>query len=505
MNKYPSLLFFIILLFSGCQQGQKVFIAQGIMSGEASENSIILQSRLTAADTLIHGDIPGLAGVGKFELSDDASFANSINSDWLATDSTYDFILKYSFEDLKAGTQYYYRLHYGSSKKNTKTSHIGSFKTNYGADALGESSIVIVTGMNHYHFHYGKYKGSKAYAGTDKQLGYPALKSILELRPDYFIGTGDNVYFDHPNENGFVKAKKKGDNPNPGGYDGKEVIDEAGIRRKYHEQFFQPRFKKLFADVSTYWEKDDHDYRKNDADPYTVFPVSHELGIASFKEQLPVVDPIQGGKTYRTHRINKDLQLWFVEGRDYRDANSKQDGPDKTLWGPEQIAWLKTTLLASDATFKILITPTPMVGPDDAYKKDNHVNTQGFRNEGEAFFDWIVENDFLEKNFYIVCGDRHWQYHATHPKGIEEFSTGALVDNNSRAGRLAGDPKSTDPDGEIVQHYVQGTNAEATGGFLSVSNKIGDIPELHFQFYDEHGKFLYSNIKKSNRKSIKNN
>ncbi len=63
----------------------------------------------------------------------------------------------------------------------------------------------------------------------------------MALKPDYFIGTGDNVYFDHPNQKEFVKAKKRGDNPNPGGHDGKEVIDESGIRKKYHEQFFQPR------------------------------------------------------------------------------------------------------------------------------------------------------------------------------------------------------------------------------------------------------------------------
>ena len=269
------------------------------------------------------------------------------------------------------------------------------------------------------------------------------------------------------------------------------------MRKKYHQQFFQPRFKDLFVEVSTYWEKDDHDYRLNDADPYTEFPISHDLGIKNFKEQLPVVDPVTGRKTYRTRRINSDLQLWFVEGRDYRDANTLPDGPDKTLWGAEQIDWLKSTLMASDATFKVLISPTPMVGPDDASKKDNHVNQKGFRHEGEAFFDWILNNGFLEKNFYIICGDRHWQYHATHPKGIEEFSCGALVDNNSRAGRLAGDPKSTDPEGKITQHYIQGTAEQASGGFLQIVNKSNLKPELHFNYFDENGVLLYNTVKQA--------
>ncbi len=36
---------------------------------------------------------------------------------------------------------------------------------------------------------------------------------------------------------------------------------------------------------------------------------------------------------YRTRRMGRDLQLWFMEGRDYRDPNSQVDGPDKSIWG----------------------------------------------------------------------------------------------------------------------------------------------------------------------------
>lgn len=497
MKNFFILIALLIAFFSSCQQHQKIFLGQGIMSGEATESSIILQARLTLADTLIDGDVPGAKGVGRFELCTDETFTNSLYSPWITADSLSDYILKHRFIDLLPASIYYYRLHFGASEINTQVSDAATFKTNGGKNIRDEFSLVVVTGMNYYHFHYGKYNRNKAYKGEDKHLGYPALKTIADIKPDYFIGTGDNVYFDHPAERNFLSNVERGNDPHPGGYDGKEVLEESGMRRKYHEQFVQPRFKDLFQSVSTYWEKDDHDYRLNDADPYSDFPISHELGIKNFKEQVPVVAPGSDDKTYRTRRINKDLQLWFVEGRDYRSANSDEDGPDKTLWGAEQLEWLKSTLLESDATFKLLVSPTPMVGPDDAYKKDNHVNPQGFRHEGEAFFDWIVSNGFLEKNFYIVCGDRHWQYHATHPKGLEEFSCGALVDNNSRAGRLAGDPNSTDPEAKIVQHYVQGTSKQASGGFLNIKNALTDTPELHFNFYDEQGTLNYSVVKKA--------
>jgi alkaline phosphatase/alkaline phosphatase D len=478
---------------------QDIYLGQGIMSGEATSTSIILQSRLTVSDTLINGDLPGKPGIGEFQIDANSEFENPISSDFIEALPENDFILKTKIEGLNPGTKYFYRLRFGTHKNSLLTSETGSFKTLPGSESDAEVSFVVVTGMNYYHFHYGNYNRAQAYSGEDKHLGYPALEAIYTLKPDYFIGTGDNVYFDHPARRGFERAVNAGKDPHPGGYEGNEVVDESGMRRKYHEQFVQPRFRKLFRNVGTYWEKDDHDYRFNDADTLREFPISHALGIKNFREQLPVVDPHdRDSKTYRTHRMSQDLQIWLLEGRDYRSPNLMEDGPDKTLLGKEQLRWLKETLLASDATFKMIISPTPMVGPDDAYKRDNHVNHQGFRYEGDAIFNWLVENGFLNKNLYILCGDRHWQYHAKHPSGIEEFSSGALVDNNSRAGRLAGDPNSTDPDGLIEQFYVQGDAESASGGFLMVKvQRDGDVPIASFQHYDERGNLLYETRKET--------
>lgn len=476
---------------------QDIFLGQGIMAGEATSTSVILQSRLTVSKSLLNGDLAGKQGVARFEIDEDSSFSGPIKTDFIMALAENDFIIKKKINSLESGSKYFYRLRFGKDSHAVFTSEIGTFKTLPGPDRDSKISFAVVTGMNYNHFHFGKYDSTRAYSRTDKALGYPALATIKNLQPDYFIGTGDNVYFDHPNKANYERAVKAGDFPHPAGYGGMEVVDESGMRRKYHEQFIQPRFRDLFMNVGTYWEKDDHDYRFNDADPHQDLPISHELGIKNFKEQLPVVDPDEvHAKTYRTHRMSQDLQIWMLEGRDYRSPNQMEDGPDKTLLGTEQLRWLKETLLESDASFKFIISPTPMVGPDDAYKSDNHVNLKGFRYEGEAIFKWLVDHDFLDKNLYIICGDRHWQYHAMHPSGIEEFSTGALVDNNSRAGRLAGDPESTDPEGKIKQFYIQGDRESASGGFLLVTTKRdGNIPIASFQYYDENGVILYETKK----------
>ena len=463
---------------------------QGEIAGEVTTTSVILQSRLTVGSELVEADLAGTEGAARFEVGTTSGFENSFESDWMAATPDNDFIEKTKIDGLNPGTRYYYRLIFGPDQELVRAGRTRTFKTLDGADVASEVSFVVVTGMNYNAFQHGAgpvgqddAPARPAYEGPDKHLGFPGLKSILDLGPDFFVATGDNVYYDVP-------AQTAARTP-------------VELRRKWHEQFAQPRFADLFAEVPTYWEKDDHDYRFNDSDNAGDTEPSVELGIATFLEQVPVVDPADPNPvTYRTHRINQDLQIWLIEGRDYRSPNMMPAGPEKSLWGAEQRAWLERTLLESDATFKVLISPTPMIGPDDAeqagrpaeghdaLKRDNHANPAGFQYERDSFFGWLIDNRFLEEqNFFIVCGDRHWQYHSIHPTGFEEFSTGALVDANSRLGRRPGDPESTDPEAMIEQPYAQ---SERSGGFLHITISPGVQPIATFLFHDERGVLLHT-------------
>ena len=450
---------------------------QGEMVGEVTSESAILQSRLTLPYLDEHGDALPASGIARFEISEDAEFADPATTEWFPTTPERDGIVKTKITRLLPATTYYYRLVFGSDREHVRAGPIRSFRTHYMPDARARHSFVVVTGMNYHAFHFSKGGSSaphlQAYAGPDRQLGYPALASILRLQPDFFIGTGDNVYYDGPRET--------------------SARTESAMRKKWHEQFIQPRYVELFAQVPTYWEKDDHDYRDDDCDNTGDQGPSVELGKRIFREQVPIVDPKDpDAVTYRTHRPGKLLQVWLPENRDYRSANLSPDGPGKTIWGETQKNWLKETLLQSDALFKIIVSPTPMIGPDDLRKKDNHCDIGGFRHEGDEFFRWAKENGLLEKGLYIVCGDRHWQYHAIHPSGFEEFSCGALVDANSRLGRKPGDPQSTDADAQIRQPF---TSPKPTGGFLQVvvePDEVSQTATLAFRFYDEQGALLHA-------------
>jgi alkaline phosphatase D len=114
----------------------------------------------------------------------------------------------------------------------------------------------------------------------------------------------------------------------------------------------------------------------------------------------------------------------MVEGRDFRTPNKQPDGPAKTIWGRRQKEWFFQTVKESDATFRILISPTPLVGPDRANKNDSYAN-KGFTYEGNEIRKFIGD----QKNMYVICGDRHWQYVSVDPKtGVREYACGPSSD-----------------------------------------------------------------------------
>jgi alkaline phosphatase D len=455
--------------------GRTIGHLQGEMAGELTSHSVLLQSRLTVARVDSRGDVPGVNGIARFAVARSPSFDAARHTQWLTAEARSDHVVKVKVDGLAPATRYYYRLEFGSDREHLRYGPVRTLRTHHTATDVARHRFVVVTGMNYHAFHYG-YPDRPKYAASDRHLGYPALASIARLAPDFFVGTGDNVYYDAPRSTA--------------------AVDATSMRKKWHEQFVLPRYVGLFAKVPTYWEKDDHDYRYDDCDNETDKQPSVELGLKIFREQVPVTDPKDPtAVTYRTHRAGRLLQVWFPENRDYRSPNDAPNGSEKTIWGREQKEWLERTLLESDATFKIIVSPTPMIGPDDRRKRDNHCDVEGFIDEGDEFFAWAKKEGFLDKGLYFVCGDRHWQYHSIHPTGFEEFSCGALVDANSRLGMGPGDPKSSDATGKVRQPY---TSREPSGGFLDVEvdfDVVASDAFLHFRFRDEHGALLHAETK----------
>ena len=132
----------------------------------------------------------------------------------------------------------------------------------------------------------------------------------------------------------------------------------------------------------------------------------------------------------------------------------------------------------SDAAFKMLISPDPILGPDRDNKKDNYSNSN-FKHEGDEIREFLSGID----NVYLCNGDRHWQY-VTHWEHLDlwEFSCGAGSD--AHAGGWNQDDRR--PEHRFLR---------VKGGFLNgrVFRKNG-VPELVLQHRDVSGQVVHEEI-----------
>ncbi|MBL8228275.1 MAG: alkaline phosphatase D family protein [Bryobacterales bacterium] len=387
------------------------------------------------------GSTPGAPGRMRLAYATNERLNGARRTDWVNADPASNYASQFALGALKPDTIYHYAAETASPQGKLHAPLRGQFRTAPRIDSTGGVRFCMTT--------------CQKYSELDHSDGFHIYESIRKLDPRFFISAGDIVYYDS-------------DDPQA------NTVELA--RYHWDRMFSFPRHIELMRHVPGYWEKDDHDTLTDDVWPDMKMGPQYRMsfadGLRIFRQQVPM-----GPKTYRTFRWGKTLQVWLVEGRDYRSPNRMPDGPEKSIWGVEQKQWLMRSMAASDADWRILISPTPVVGPDRPTKGDNHSNAQ-FAHEGKEFREWAKQT--LGNNFVNINGDRHWQYHSVHPQtGTHEFSVGPSSD--SLASGTPGEDKN--------YHRFH----RVKGGFLEVeTERRANESFLHFRLRDVMGAVTYS-------------
>ena len=386
----------------------------------------------------LEGAVPGAAGFARvlYRLDDSAQFDATT---WQEVDPEADFTTQFRLKGLEPARQYHIAVEFGATPQSDLKRLAGKFRTAPAADAIQPVTFTVVTGQS--------------YPDRDSPDGYKIYGEMQKMDPDFFVHTGDILYYDR-------EAK---------------TVDLAN----WHWQriYSMNGLLDFHRNVPSYFMKDDHDTWVNDAWPtmqsHFMGEFTFQQGVEIFPQQVPM-----GDLTYRTVRWGKDLQIWLVEGRDYRSANDDPDGPGKSIWGTEQMEWFKRTVQESDATFRVLISPTPVVGPDRGSKRDNHAN-EGFQHEGDLLREFIASQD----NLVVACGDRHWQYvsvDAVH--GVKEYSSGPVSDQHAGG---------WNNDKILPEHRY----LNVTGGFLAITvERREGNPALIARHYGVDGRVLNEDV-----------
>ena len=245
----------------------------------------------------IEGAVIGSSGEARVRYRE-TSADDWQSTNWEPVDPERDFIRQFMLTGLAPATEYELRVEARPTGSETASSALdGQFRTAPAPDQVARVVFTATTGT--------EYDDLDAPAG-----GFRIHQSMMDIGADFFVHTGDIVYYD-------AWAKN---------------VDLA--RWGWARMFSLPTSLEFHRQVPAYFMKDDHDVWQDDTWPTQesryMGDFTFQDGVEIFKEQVPM-----GERTYRTFRWGQDVQIWLAEGRDYRSANPDPDETTKTIWGAE--------------------------------------------------------------------------------------------------------------------------------------------------------------------------
>jgi len=350
-----------------------------------SDPAVLLAAQLPSGAALedMFGACPGAVGRVRISYYPEHRRRKMRQTAWVETSGEHDFTAQWKLEGLTPGKKYLTVIEAQSPDGKPSAVALGSFQM-APPKSSAEPFTFCVTTCHDFIRRDDGLRGHKIYT------------AMPLLAPAFIVHAGDIEYYDKPDPWALTKEL---------------------MRFKWGRLFALPANRSFYSTTSTYFIKDDHDTLANDCWPGQRYgAVTFEEGVRLFnEEQFPSRSP-----RYATVRWGRHLQIWVLEGRDYRSPHTMPDGPEKSILGAGQKAWLLQTLADSDAAFKLVFSPTPIVGPDRRNKKDNHANAI-FAREGEE----LREKLSAIPGVIVCCGDRHWQYASVDADtGLWEFGCG---------------------------------------------------------------------------------
>ena len=206
--------------------------------------------------------------------------------------------------------------------------------------------------------------------------GYEIFDAIAAKAPDLMVWLGDNLYFQTQDE-----------------------LDPASMAARYRRQRAHPALARLLVAAPQLAIWDDHDYGPNDADMSYVMK-GESLTLfrrywANPSYGLPDALGIFGRARWG------DVDLFLLDDRWYRSANKLIDEPGKTMFGAQQLVWLRNALVYSHATLKLVANGTQLWNRANRFEGFNH-----YSYEQKAFADWLVAQRV--DGVMFASGDRHF-------------------------------------------------------------------------------------------------
>lgn len=211
--------------------------------------------------------------------------------------------------------------------------------------------------------------------GTPYGGDYEIFGAMAQAKPDLTVWMGDNVYY---RENDYTSAE--------------------GMAHRWRHDRALPELQPLLRTGRHVATWDDHDFGPNDSN--SSFSLKG-AALDIFKRQwanrswgLPEAPGVFG------NFMESDIEFFLLDGRYHRDSDRDKDNPDKTMLGSAQLRWLKNALLASTATFKVIVSGSQVLNDPQRFE-----GWHNFKAERDGFLKWLQDNGV--RGVIITSGDRH--------------------------------------------------------------------------------------------------
>lgn len=440
----------LCVLVAGALPAGAANLAAGPMAGHRDARSTIIWLQADAAakaqieywpESAAQGAAQSSAGLaaaaGKAALAaPEASKASKAaaahqRSAAVALTSADDFTAHITLDALTPGTRYRYRVLLDGKEARVPetlsfhTEALWQWRKHSYNPALGHTppDFTVAFGSCVY-VNDPPYDRSLAPAGKPYGSHYSVFASIAAKKPDVMLWLGDYLYL------------READYGSP-----------AGMAARWRHDRKLPQIQSLLRTGNHYAIWDDHDFGPNDSNASFIYK---QESLRLFKRYwangawgLPDAPGI-----FRSVSLN-DADFFLLDGRTWRDADSAQNLPGKTLFGAAQLRWLKNALLASTARFKVIAAGNQIV-------KEVPLRIEGwshFADERREFFDWLTVNRV--SGVVFLSGDRHHtelnkqERHGAYP--LYDFTCSPLT-SGVHAPARGEDMSRADPDTVVNQH-----------------------------------------------------
>jgi alkaline phosphatase D len=196
------------------------------------------------------------------------------------------------------------------------------------------------------------------------------------------------------------------------------------MRSRYRYHLEDPHYAQFLAQTPVYVTWDDHEVINDFGGPAlnAINPQLFADGQQAYFEYWPLTgsdaDPNQ---IYRQIPYGAHADFFMLDTRSYRDPNVNWDPNPQTLepksmLGAEQFAWLQQALAGSEATWKFIVTSTPLAYPtgfpqpavDGRDGWANLTERSGYESELMALLFYIESQDI--NNVVFLTADTHWPF-----------------------------------------------------------------------------------------------